>query len=82
MHQWAGRTLLTGFRLTPDDPPPPRSPGVRQVTGLIKRNPDRIRGEDQRKLKEILARCPELDAATGHLASSSLSHVVTIQPTV
>ncbi|MFI6494283.1 ISL3 family transposase, partial [Streptomyces sp. NPDC050564] len=55
-------------RLPADTTPPPRPPGVRKVTGWITRNPDRM-NDDQQKLKAILARCPELEAATGHVRS-------------
>lgn len=63
------RNYLQRFRRSPDNPAPPRPPGIRKVTGWITRNPQHIREEDKRKLKEILARCPELDAATGHVRS-------------
>ncbi|MFF5306693.1 hypothetical protein ACFY5F_45770 [Streptomyces sp. NPDC013161] len=39
------------------------------MTGWITRNPDRMSDDDQQKLKTILARCPELEAATGHVRS-------------
>lgn len=39
------------------------------MTGWITRNPDRMNDDDQQKLKDILARCPELEAATGHVRS-------------
>ncbi|WP_328760593.1 ISL3 family transposase [Streptomyces sp. NBC_00271] len=64
------RDYLRRFRRTPADrPPPARPPGVRKVTGWITRNPDRMNDDDQQKLKDILARCPELEAATGHVRS-------------
>ncbi|MBC9719620.1 transposase [Streptomyces sp. TRM66268-LWL] len=63
------RNYLQRFRRSPDDPAPPRPPGIRKVTGWITRNPQNLREEDQRKLKEILARWPELNAATGLLRS-------------
>lgn len=64
------RDYLHRFRRTPaDQPPPARPPGVRKVTGWITRNPDRMNDDDQQKLKAILARCPELEAATGHVRS-------------
>ncbi|WP_189265159.1 ISL3 family transposase [Streptomyces fuscichromogenes] len=65
----AVRDYLQRFRRTPDDSPPPRPPGVRKVTGWITRRPDRVSQDDRQKLKEILARCPELEAATGHVRS-------------
>ncbi|MFE2718958.1 ISL3 family transposase [Streptomyces mirabilis] len=64
------RDYLRRFRHAPaGTPPPPRPPGVRKVTGWITRNPDRMSDGDQQKLKAILARCPELEAATGHVRS-------------
>ncbi|MFD7447145.1 hypothetical protein [Streptomyces sp. NPDC059909] len=63
------RDYLQRFRRTPNDTPPPRPPGVRKVTGWITRNPDRVSDDDRQNLKAILARCPELEAATGHVRS-------------
>nr|WP_168504864.1 ISL3 family transposase [Streptomyces sp. S1D4-11]QIY93376.1 ISL3 family transposase [Streptomyces sp. S1D4-11] len=64
------RDYLRRFRRTPADrPPPARPPGVRKVTGWITRNPRLLNDDDQQKLKDILARCPELEAATGHVRS-------------
>lgn len=66
------RDYLHRFRRAPaDQPPPARPPGVRKVTGWTTRNPDRMNDDDQQKLKDILARCPELEAATGHVRSSA-----------
>lgn len=61
------RDYLQRFRRTPADPPPPRPPGVRKVTSWITRRPDHVSEADRQQLKEILARCPELEAATGHV---------------
>jgi Transposase len=62
------RDYLQRFRDTsPGTCPPPKPPSVRQVTGWITRHPDRVREHDQQRLKEIVARCPELDAAAGHV---------------
>ncbi|MGW1761621.1 hypothetical protein [Streptomyces mirabilis] len=64
------RDYLRRFRRTPADrPSAARPPGVRKVTGWITRNPDRMNDDDQQNLKAILARCPELEAATGHVRS-------------
>lgn len=64
------RDYLRRFRRAPADTTlPPRPPGVRKVTGWITRNPDRVSDDDRQKLKEILARCPELEAVTGHVRS-------------
>ncbi|MFB7275539.1 transposase [Streptomyces hydrogenans] len=46
---------------------PPRTPTVRQVTGWLTRPPTTLSEEDRTGLKEVLARCPELDAAAGHV---------------
>ncbi|MEW2086688.1 hypothetical protein [Streptomyces sp. NPDC005283] len=49
----------------PQTPPPP--PTVRQVTGWLTRHPTALSEEDRANLKEVLARCPELDTAAGHI---------------
>ncbi|MET8968644.1 ISL3 family transposase [Streptomyces hydrogenans] len=46
---------------------PPRTPTVRQVTGWLTRHPTTLNEEDRTGLKEVLARCPELDTAAGHV---------------
>ncbi|MER5813311.1 ISL3 family transposase [Streptomyces sp. NPDC002033] len=46
---------------------PPRPPTVRQVTGWLTRHPTTLTEEDRAGLKEVLARCPELDKAAGHV---------------
>ncbi|WP_285543986.1 ISL3 family transposase [Streptomyces lavendulae] len=46
---------------------PPRPPTVRQVTGWLTRHPTALTEEDRAGLKEVLARCPELDTAAGHV---------------
>ncbi|MGW1888311.1 transposase [Streptomyces sp. NPDC001970] len=64
------RDYLQRFRRMPaDTTPSARPPGVRKVTGRITRNPDRVSDDDRQKLKSILARCPEPEAATGHVRS-------------
>jgi len=40
---------------------------VRQVTGWLTRHPATLSEEDRAGLKEVLARCPELDTAAGHI---------------
>jgi hypothetical protein len=42
---------------------------VREVTGWILRRPDALDPEEQTRLKEILARCPHLDATSGYVAA-------------
>ncbi|MFF8609491.1 hypothetical protein ACF06X_26530 [Streptomyces sp. NPDC015346] len=46
---------------------PPRPPTVRQVTGWLTRHPTALSEEDRAGLKDVLARCPELDTAAGHV---------------
>ncbi|WP_190814214.1 ISL3 family transposase [Saccharopolyspora pogona] len=43
-------------------PPVPEGPSVRQATGWIIRKPDNLDEDEQRRLNQVLARCPELDA--------------------
>ncbi|MFE9313264.1 transposase [Streptomyces sp. NPDC006706] len=51
----------------PHDAPPRKAPSVRDVTGWLTRRPDRLDDDQERQLKAILARCPELDRAAGHV---------------
>ncbi|MFD4609626.1 ISL3 family transposase [Streptomyces sp. NPDC058440] len=46
---------------------PPQPPTVRQVTGWLTRHPTTLAEEDHTGLKDVLARCPELDTAAGHV---------------
>src|SRR5215472_3518003 len=48
----------------PLTPPPPT---VRDVTGWLTRRPDSLTEDEQPQLKALLARCPELQAASGHI---------------
>jgi transposase len=45
--------------------PPP--PSVREVTGWLTRQPDSLTEDEQPQLKALLERCPELQAASGHV---------------
>ncbi|MYW67778.1 hypothetical protein GTY65_27435 [Streptomyces sp. SID8379] len=45
----------------------PRPPTVHQVTGWLARHTTALNPGDQTGLKEVLAHCPELDKATGHV---------------
>ncbi|WP_405576420.1 ISL3 family transposase [Streptomyces sp. NBC_01092] len=51
----------------PHDDPPRKAPSVRDVTGWITRRPDRLNDDQAQQLKEILARCPELNQAAEHV---------------
>ncbi|WP_336246786.1 ISL3 family transposase [Streptomyces cupreus] len=51
----------------PHDDPPRKAPSVRDVTSWITRRPDRLDDDQERQLKAILARCPELDRAAEHV---------------
>jgi hypothetical protein len=42
---------------------------VREVTEWILRRPETLLPEEQARLKEVLARCPQLEAASGHVAA-------------
>ena len=46
-------------------PPPP--PTVREVTGWLTRRPDSLTEDERPRLKALLDRCPELQAADGHV---------------
>jgi transposase len=50
-------------------PLPPTPPTVRQVTGWLTRRPDSLTEDEQPQLKALLARCPELQAASDHIRS-------------
>jgi transposase len=39
------------------------------VTSWLLRHPDRLDADQQPKLKDVLARCPDLDAFAGHVAA-------------
>ena len=60
------RAYIATLRPSPPDAPPP-PPKVRQVTGWLTRHPTTLNEEDRAGLKDVLARCPELDTAAGHV---------------
>jgi hypothetical protein len=60
------RAHIATLRGTPSAAPL-RPPTVRQVTGWLTRHPATLTEEDRAGLKEVLARCPELDKAAGHV---------------
>jgi transposase len=45
----------------------PSPPTVREVTGWLTRHPDSLTEDEQPQLKALLARCPELQAASDHI---------------
>jgi transposase len=64
------RRYLRPFRHgRPTPPPGPTPPTVREVTGWILRRPDTLDDQDQTRFKEVLARCPHLQATSGHVAA-------------
>ena len=48
---------------------PQAPPTVRDVTGWLTRHPDSLTEDEQPQLKALLARCPELQAASDHVRS-------------
>ncbi|MER7200723.1 transposase [Streptomyces sp. CB01635] len=60
------RAHIAGLRRTPADAAR-QPPTVRQVTGWLTRHPTTLNEEDRAGLTEVLARCPELDQAAGHV---------------
>jgi transposase len=60
------RAHIATLRGAPSEAPP-RPPTVRQVTSWITRHPATLTEEDRAGLKEVLAHCPELDTAAGHV---------------
>ena len=64
------RRYLRPFRHgRPTPPPGPTPPTVREVSGWILSRPDTLDPEEQTRLKDMLARCPHLDAASAHVAA-------------
>jgi transposase len=48
-------------------PLPPAPPTVRDVTSWLTRHPDSLTDDDRPRLKALLERCPELQAADSHI---------------
>jgi transposase len=64
------RRYLRPFRHgRPTLPPGPAAPTVREVTGWILCRPEALEVKEQTRLQEVLARCPQLDAASQHAAA-------------
>jgi transposase len=64
------RPFRTG-RTTPPAAAPasPAPPKIRHVTGWIMRDPQNLSDKECSRLKEVLARCPELEAARRHVGA-------------
>ncbi|WP_330248520.1 MULTISPECIES: transposase [unclassified Streptomyces] len=60
------RAHLATLRTAPASAPP-RPPTVRQVTGWLTRHPTALTEEERAAQKNVLARCPELNAVAGHV---------------
>jgi len=59
---------LRPFRTLGTAPPAvPVLPKVRHITSWLLQHPDRLDADDQQRLKDVLARCPHLDALAGHV---------------
>ena len=54
------------------EPLPPAPPTVRDVTGWIARHPDSLAEDDQPRLRAILERCPELQAASDQVRAFAI----------
>jgi hypothetical protein len=61
---WKQRELLS-----PDGPPPPRPPTVREATDWLTRHPEGLTADEALQRKAVLARCPELDVTARLVAS-------------
>ncbi|MEU6229096.1 transposase [Streptomyces sp. NPDC047042] len=60
------RAYIATLRAIPAQASPP-PPTVRQVTGWLTRHPTTLSEEERTALKNVLARCPELDSAAEHV---------------
>ena len=57
---------LSQYRAEPGPAAPP-VPSVRQVTRWLTQHPDSLTEDESPQLKALLARCPELQAASDHI---------------
>ncbi|MDF3146462.1 MULTISPECIES: transposase [unclassified Streptomyces] len=60
------RAYIATLRAAPLQAPPP-PPTVRRVTGWLTRHPSTLSEDERAALKDVLARCPELDIAAEHV---------------
>lgn len=60
------RAYIAALRATPPQAASP-PPTVRRVTGWLTRHPATLSEDERAALKDVLARCPELDAAAEHV---------------
>ncbi|MGW4825488.1 ISL3 family transposase [Streptomyces sp. NPDC004227] len=60
------RAYIATLRDAPPQAPPP-PPTVRRVTGWLTRHPATLSEDERAALKDVLARCPKLDVAAGHV---------------
>jgi transposase len=66
----AVRDYLRPFRRAGIAPPAtPAPPKVGDVASWMLRHPDTLHDDEQLSLKQVLARCPHLDAAAGHVTA-------------
>jgi transposase len=64
------RDYLRPFRRIGAAPPStPKVPKVRRITSWMLSHPAKLTGDEQIRLKQVLASCPHLEAAAGHVAS-------------
>ncbi|MFJ9590733.1 ISL3 family transposase [Streptomyces acidicola] len=60
------RAYIAALRVAPPQAQPP-PPTVRRVTGWLTRHPTDLSEDERAALKDVLARCPELDVAAQHV---------------
>jgi len=60
------RACIATLRAAPSQAPPP-PPTVRRVTGWLTRHPSTLNDDEHAALKDVLARCPEVDTPADHV---------------